>query len=50
VLIRGRGMKRCLAEGRQRFELWVAAAVLANNLVKIAALLSDRSLRRRKAA
>jgi hypothetical protein len=48
--ISGRGMKRCLAEGRERFELWVAAAVLANNLMKIAALLTDRSLRRRKAA
>jgi IS5 family transposase len=43
-------MKRCLAEGRKRFELWVAAAVLANNLMKIAALLTDQSLRRRKAA
>jgi transposase, IS5 family len=50
VLFRGRGMKRCLAEGRERFELWVAAAVLANNLMKIATLLTDRSLRRRKAA
>src|SRR6267142_2810134 len=50
VLFRGRGMKRCLAEGRERFELRVAAAVLANNLMKIAALLTDRSLRRRKAA
>src|SRR5580658_8097519 len=50
VLFRGRGMKRCLAEGRERFELWVAAAVLANNLMKIAALLADRSLYRRKAA
>jgi IS5 family transposase len=50
VLFRGRGMKRCLAEGRDRFELWVAAAVLANNLMKIAALLADRSARRRKAA
>lgn len=49
VLFRGRGMKRCLAEGRERFELWVAAAVLANNLMKIAALLADRSSRRRKA-
>jgi IS5 family transposase len=43
-------MKRCLAEGRERFALWVAAAVLANNLMKIAALLADRSSRRRKAA
>jgi IS5 family transposase len=50
VLFRGRGMKRCLAQGRERFELWVAAAVLANNLMKIAALLTDRSLYRRKAA
>lgn len=50
VLFRGRGMKRCLAQGRERFELWVAAAVLANNLMKIAALLTDRSLLRRKAA
>src|SRR6202030_2561792 len=35
VLFRGRGMKRCLAEGRERFELWVGAAVLANNLMRI---------------
>ncbi|MGZ5154453.1 MAG: ISNCY family transposase [Burkholderiales bacterium] len=50
VLFRGRGMKRCLAEGRERFELWVAAAVLANNLMKIATLLTHRSSRKRKAA
>jgi IS5 family transposase len=50
VLFRGRGMKRCLAEGRERFELWVAAAVLANNLMKIAALLTHQSASRRKAA
>ena len=50
VLFRGRGMKRCLAEGRESFELWVAAAVLANNLMKIAALLTQQSSRRRKAA
>ena len=50
VLFRGRGMKRCLAEGAERFELWVAAAVLANNLMNIAALLKKRSSRRRKAA
>jgi IS5 family transposase len=50
VLFRGRGMKRCLAEGPDRFELWVAAAVLANNLLRIAALLTQRSSRRRKAA
>ena len=50
VLFRGRGMKRCLAEGRDRFELWVGAAVLANNLVRIAAMLMAGSSRRRKAA
>ena len=50
VLFRGRGMKRCLAEGRDRFELCVGAAVLANNLLRIAALLITRSSRRRKAA
>lgn len=50
VLFRGRGMKRCLAEGRERFELWVAAAVLTNNLMRIAAMLTHRSSRKRKAA
>src|SRR6266851_4050155 len=50
VLFRGRGMKRCLAEGRERFEMWVAAAVLANNLMKVADLLMQRSSRKRKAA
>jgi transposase, IS5 family len=35
VLMRGRGMKRCLAG---HFELFVGAAVLANNLMKIAEL------------
>jgi len=50
VLFRGRGMKRCLAEGYERFELWVGAAVLANNLMTIASLLTMRSSRRRKAA
>jgi len=48
VLFRGRGMKRCLAEGRERFELWVAAAVLANNLMKIADLLAHRSSSRKR--
>ena len=46
VLSRGRGMKRCLAEVSERFELWVAAAVLANNLMVIAALLAKRRRRR----
>jgi len=50
VLFRGRGMKRCLAEGPDRFELWVGAAVLANNLMRIAAMLTQQSSRRRKAA
>jgi transposase, IS5 family len=50
VLFRGRGMKRCPAEGHQRFELWVGAAVLANNLMTIASLLTRRSSRRRRAA
>lgn len=50
VLFRGRGMKRCLAEGYKRFELWVGAAVLANNLMTIASLLTMRSSRRPRAA
>jgi transposase, IS5 family len=49
VMFRGRGMKRCLAEGAERFEVFVGAAVLANNLMIIAALLNKRSARRRKA-
>ena len=50
VLFRGRGMKRCLAEGNERFELLVGAAVLANNLMTIASLLAKRSSRKRSAA
>ena len=50
VLFRGRGMKRCLAEGRQRFEVFVGAAVLTNNLIRIAALLKKPSARQRRAA
>ena len=50
VLFRGRGMKRCLAEGRERFEMLVGAAVLANNLMVIAALLTKRKQRHRAAA
>ena len=50
VLFRGRGMKRCLAKGRERFELLVGAAVLANNLMRIADLLEKRKLNRRRAA
>jgi transposase, IS5 family len=50
VLMRGRGMKRCRAEGAERFALFVGAAVLANNLMIVAALLTKHSQRRRKAA
>jgi IS5 family transposase len=50
VLFRGRGMKRALVEGRDRFELLVGAAVLANNLMKIADLLRQKRARRRPAA
>lgn len=39
VLMRGRGMRRCPLQGQERFELFVGAAVLANNLLRIAALL-----------
>ena len=50
VLFRGRGMKHCLAEGRQRFEVFVGAAVLTNNLMRIAELLKKPSARPRRAA
>jgi hypothetical protein len=46
--MRGRGMKRCRAEGAERFALFVGAAVLANNLMIIGELLTNRSRRRRK--
>jgi transposase, IS5 family len=46
VLFRGRGMKRCRASGRPRFELLVGAAVLANNLMRIAALQAPSAKRR----
>jgi len=42
VLFRGRGMKRCLARGNDRFRAFVGIAVLANNLMKIAELLIRR--------
>jgi transposase, IS5 family len=48
VLMRGRGMKRCRAEGAERFALFVGATVLANNLMIIANLLMKRSRRRSK--
>ena len=51
VLFRGRGMKRCRAKGRERFEVLVGAAVLANNLLRIAELLRNgKPARRSKAA
>ena len=50
VLFRGRGMKRCRAAGRERFEVLVGAAVLANNLLRIADLLRNRKPARRSQA
>ncbi len=50
VLLRGRGMRRCSLEGRERFDMFVGAAVLANNLLRIADLMSRRAARRRRAA
>jgi IS5 family transposase len=50
VLFRGRGMKRCRAKGRERFEVLVGAAVLANNLLRIADLLRNRKPARQSKA
>ena len=50
VLFRGRGMKRCRADGKERFDLFVGVTVFANNLLKIAELLIDKSKPRRRAA
>jgi transposase, IS5 family len=50
VLFRGRGMKRCRPKGRERFEMLVGAAVLANNLMRIAQLMPDKKPKRRAAA
>jgi IS5 family transposase len=50
VLFRGRGMKRCLAHGLDRFEVFVGVAVLANNLLVLAALLEKKQMKRRSAA
>ena len=47
---RGRGMKRCRTEGPEGFILFVGVAVLANNLMILARLLTKRSSRRPKAA
>jgi IS5 family transposase len=43
-------MKRCRAHGRERFEVLVGAAVLANNLLRIAEMLRDRPPARAKKA
>ena len=51
VLFRGRGMKRCSFKGRQHFDLLVGAAVLVNNLMRIADLLNNnRRIARPRAA
>ena len=50
VLFRGRGMKRCRTKGRKRFEMLVGAAVLANNLMRIAQLIEEQKPKRRRAA
>ena len=50
VLFRGRGMKRCLAEGKHGFELLVGLAVLANNLMRIGAMILENKKPRRRAA
>jgi IS5 family transposase len=43
-------MKRCRAKGSERFEMLVGAAVLANNLMRIAQLTADEKPNRRRAA
>jgi IS5 family transposase len=48
VLARGRGMKRCLAAGRKGVELLVGLAVLANNLLRIAAMLLEKIRKKAK--
>jgi len=50
VLLRGRGMRRCLGHGKERFELLIGAAVLTNNLLRIARLLIDKKKPRSRAA
>src|SRR5213593_3056178 len=50
VLFRGRGMKRCLARGNDRFRVFVGVAVLANNLMKIAELLIRRDNKKKPRA
>jgi IS5 family transposase len=50
VLMRGRGMRRCLSSGRARFEVFVGMAVLANNLLILAELLRKKQRARKKRA
>lgn len=50
VLLRGRGMRRCLGRGKQRFELLIGAVVLTNNLMRIARMLIDKKKPRSRAA
>lgn len=50
VLFRGRGMKRCLAKGPAQLEILVGAAVLTNNLLRIAQMLEDKSKKHSKSS
>jgi len=50
VLMRGRGMRRCLSHGRARFETFVGVAVLANNLLILAELLRKKEAARKNPA
>ena len=43
-------MKRCRAHGRERFEVLVGAAVLANNLLRIAEMVREGQRARPKKA
>jgi len=48
VLFRGRGMKRCRSKGKERFEVLVGAAVLANNLMRIGDLMKKKLKNKKK--
>jgi IS5 family transposase len=50
VLFRGRGMKRCLARGKERFTVFIGVAVLTNNLMKIAETLLHREKKKKPRA
>ena len=50
VLLRGRGMRRCLGRGKQRFDMLVGSAVLVNNLMRIARLLLQKNKSHSRAA